>query len=399
MSSSPPPHVGRSAAPQRSLGTRIGLALKRVCLVVLTGAVVVVAIGALGWALLLRSVTPPKPLLSGRAAYGSLEAGGRVRAFLYYTPVRVAPSPALVMVFHSSMGRGPEARVAFGYEFDRLADEHGFVVVYPDAVEGYWNDCRRVAPYAARRLGVDDVGFARALVAHFGATWNVDRQRVFAAGFSSGGQMALRLALEAPDLVAAAAPVIASLPVEGNMACRVSGAPVAILFMNGTDDPLNPYEGGDVELYGTWKRGKVLSGEGSAAWFARLAGHPGPPERETLPDRSRDDGSTVERMRWSAPQRRSVVLYAVRGGGHTVPHPAARAARLLGRTNGDIVAAQEIWSFFSAESARGPCCLGARQGPPPPLVDALREQPQAERPLADQRGDQDGGKDAGGEGR
>jgi polyhydroxybutyrate depolymerase len=313
----------------------------------------VVAVGALVWALLLRSVAPAEPPLSGRIGHGSLEHGGRTRTFLYYIPARVDPPAALVIVFHSSMGNGAQARAAFGYELDRIADEHGFLVVYPDGVGGHWNDCRKVAPYAARRLGIDDVGFARALVAHFGASWNVDSERVFATGYSNGGHMAIRLALEAPDLVAAVAPVIASLPAETNMVCRVRGAPVSILFMNGTDDPINPYEGGEVSLYGIFlKRGEVVSTEASAAWFARLAGHTGPPERERLPDRSGEDGSTVERARWSGPGRRSVVLYSVRGGGHTVPHPTVRAPRLLGRTNADITAAEEIWLFFSGEAMK-----------------------------------------------
>ena len=135
------------------------------------------------------------------------------------------------------------------------------------------------------------------------------------------------------------------------MVCRVSGAPVSILFMNGTDDPINPYEGGEVALYGILvARGEVVSTEASAAWFGRLAGHTGPPERERLPDRNGEDGSTVERARWNGPGRRSVVLYSVRGGGHTVPHPTVRAPRLLGRTNADVTAAEEIWSFLSGEA-------------------------------------------------
>lgn len=324
--------------------------MKRALRIVALGFVSLVVVGTAVWALLLRSVAPPEPSLSGRVGRGSLEHRGRTRTFLYYLPARLDAPVALVIVFHSSMGNGAQARAAFGYEFDRIADEHGFLVVYPDGVGGHWNDCREVAPYAARRLGIDDVGFARALVAHLRARWKVDGERVFATGFSNGGHMAIRLALEAPDLVAGVAPVIASLPAETNMVCRVSGEPVSILLMNGTDDPINPYEGGEVALYGTFvKRGLVVSTEASAAWFARLAGHTGQPERERLPDRDGDDGSTVERARWSGRGRKSVVLYSVRGGGHTVPHPTARAPRLLGRTNADVTAAEEIWSFFSGE--------------------------------------------------
>jgi polyhydroxybutyrate depolymerase len=210
-----------------------------------------------------------------------------------------------------------------------------------------------MAPYAARRLGIDDVGFTRALIAFFRSRSNADTRRVFATGVSNGGQMAIRLALEAPELVRAVAPVVASLPAAVNMDCRVSGVPVSIMFMNGTDDPMNPYGGGDVELYGLWgNRGRVVSSIASATWFARLAGYTGPPERAMLPDRNRHDGSTVERLQWDDPKRRRITLYSIRGGGHTVPHPTARAPRLLGRTNADLAAAEEIWSFFAGEAAK-----------------------------------------------
>ena len=325
--------------------------VRRVLLVLATAFVLLIAVGVASWSLLLRSVPPSKPRLSWKMERGALEHGSRSRTFLYYVPTRLGRSPSLVIVFHSSMSNGSQARRAFGYEFDRLADEHGFIVVYPDGVEQHWNDCRKKAPYAARRLGIDDVGFTRALVAHFRATTNIDR--VFATGWSNGGQMAIRLALEAPDLVDAVAPVIASLPTEANMDCRISGVPVSILFMNGTADPMNPYEGGDVELYGVWgNRGAVRSSIDSAAWFARLAGYAGRPERATLPDRDPEDGSSVERVSWTDSKRKSVVLYSVRGGGHTIPHPTARAPRLLGRTNADIRAAEEIWSFFRGEQTR-----------------------------------------------
>ena len=48
---------------------------------------------------------------------------------------------------------------------------------------------------------------------------------MFATGISNGGQMALRLALEAPELVRAVAPVAASLPAERNLDCKPPGAP------------------------------------------------------------------------------------------------------------------------------------------------------------------------------
>jgi polyhydroxybutyrate depolymerase len=336
----------RTAFPTRHRST-VKATVRRLALVVAALIVIVFLLGAF----LLRSVPPTKPRLSARIERGSLHHGGRERTFLFYVPARVEPSPALLLVFHPSMSSGAGAREAFAYEFDRLADEHGFIAVYPDGVGQHWNDCRKRAPYAARRLGIDDTGFARTLVAHFVASRGVAAERIFVTGVSNGGSMAIRLALEAPDLVRAVAAVAASVPAEQNLGCRVSGLPVSILFMNGTADPMNPYDGGDVVLYGVWgNRGPVLSAVDSARLFATLAGYRGEPKREVVADRDRSDGSTVERLRWSEPGRRSIILDSVRGGGHTVPHSTVRGPRLLGRTNGDLTAAEEIWSFFSSET-------------------------------------------------
>jgi poly(3-hydroxybutyrate) depolymerase len=46
--------------------------------------------------------------------------------------------------------------------------------------------------------------------------------------------------------------------------------------------------------------------------------------------------------------KRSVALYTIKGGGHGAPHPALHGPRLLGNSNRDIHAANEIWDFFQS---------------------------------------------------
>jgi polyhydroxybutyrate depolymerase len=314
-----------------------------------TAAVIVALAGLFFWARYLRMTAPPEPELSAQIQRGVLSAGGRERTFLFYAPAKTAPQPALVVAFHGSMGDGAQARKAFGFELDALADARGFVVVYPDGFEGHWNDCRTHAPFSANTQNVDDMSFVRGLVDRFAKTHGVDRTRVFATGISNGGHMALRLALEAPELVRAVAPVIASLPAADNTDCTAHDAPVSILVMNGTADPYNPYGGGEVILHGVWgSRGDVISTDATLSYWAKLAGYGAPTSVESLADRDAADASTVEVTRWVAPGKKSLALYAIRGGGHTVPHPVARMPRILGATNADIVAAREIASFFEA---------------------------------------------------
>jgi polyhydroxybutyrate depolymerase len=301
----------------------------------------------------LRFRRPPLPALAGALVAGSLEHGGRTRSWHAYLPAERVPSPALVFVLHGSGGDWAQARGGYAYAFDVLAESEGFLPIYPDGFEAHWNDCRKAGPYAANTLDVDDIGFLRALVERFAAEYGADRTRVFATGISNGGQMALRLALEAPDLVRAVAPVAASLPAERNMDCKPAGRPVSVLIMNGTADPMNPWDGGDVALYGLiGNRGAVLSSADSIDYFRDIAGHAGEPEVTTLPDREPGDGSTVEVQRWTSPGRKAVALYAIQNGGHNAPHPELTIPRIFGPTNHDISAAEEIWRFFRQSPAR-----------------------------------------------
>jgi polyhydroxybutyrate depolymerase len=308
----------------------------------------VLGVAGLAWWHWLRTELPPKPGLSAQLAQGRLLVGERERTFFYYVPDSVRPHPALLLVFHGSGGDGRRIRRLFGYGFDQLADREGFVVVYPNGFEGHWNDCRREARTSAKREQVDDVGFIRALVDHFQRRQGADATRVFAAGFSNGGHMALRLALEAPHLVRAVAVVAASLPAGGNMDCTTEGRPVSVLVMNGTADPVNPYAGGAVSGFGPFlRRGPVLSTEDTVDYWRELAGTAEAPQGVALPDADVHDGSRVERRSWQAPGHKRVVLDTIVGGGHTIPDPQLHMPGILGPTNGDLDAAREIWAFFA----------------------------------------------------
>jgi polyhydroxybutyrate depolymerase len=293
--------------------------------------------------------SPAEPTLPGTLVAGSLEHGGHSRTWSAYVPARPTMSPAVVFVLHGSMGDGAQARGGYGYDFDRLAEREGFLAVYPDGFERHWNDCRKAGPYSANTLDIDDVGFLAAVVDRLVAEHGADPKRVFATGISNGGQMALRLALEAPERMRAVAPVVASLPAGPNLDCEPVGRPVSTLIMNGTADPMNPFEGGEVALYGVWgNRGAVLSSEDSIDYFRELAGYDAASSTvERLPDRDPGDGSRVEVRSWSAAGRPNVALYVIENGGHSAPHPAITLPRILGPTNHDISAAEEIWNFFT----------------------------------------------------
>ena len=281
-----------------------------------------------------------------RLVEAAIHVDGRQRRFAYYVPARPVTGPPIVLAFHGSGGSGARLRGFMGGELERLADDRGFIAVYPEGFEGFWNGCRASAPSAANRLGIDDVAFVHALVAWLTRELEADSTRVYALGFSGGGHMAYRLALEIPERVPAIAVMAASLPVEDGLDCRPSGRPVSVMIVNGTTDPVNPYEGGEVVAPAGTRLGQVRSTRASARYFARVSGYDAEPATSITLEPHEESGTGVELTAWSGSTGTEVVLYTVRGGGHTIPGPRSRLPALVGVTEPRFAAVEEAVSFL-----------------------------------------------------
>src|ERR1700730_12065059 len=118
---------------------------------------------AAAWALVAAPVAA-EPM--GEATRHVSTVGGRERTFIEYVPKTLKPAAPLLFVLHPSGGDASSMRGYSKYEFDELADKHGFLVVLPDGVENTWNDCRGGAPFSSKRLKIDDSGFIETLLNH-----------------------------------------------------------------------------------------------------------------------------------------------------------------------------------------------------------------------------------------
>jgi polyhydroxybutyrate depolymerase len=274
---------------------------------------------------------------------------GVKRSYRSYVPKGLPKGAPLVLVMHGS-GDGPQAiRVGTGYGFERLADQHGFAVAYPQSFGFDWNDCSAIGDTAVNGVRADDVAFLAALVDKLVAELGVDPQRVFAAGVSNGGSMALRLALEHPQRYRAVAAAMANVPAPRNFQCHPATQTPSVMILNGTADPLVPYAGGEINLLGLfYKGGQVMSSTASAQYFAERNAIAAQPQISLTPTAQ---GTRVEHARWQAADGRTEVeLVTLHGAGHGLPQPWARRPRLLGPSPMEPNGPALIWAFFERQS-------------------------------------------------
>jgi polyhydroxybutyrate depolymerase len=259
------------------------------------------------------------------------------------------PAP-LVIVLHGNTQTG--ADMVSRTSWPAVAKREHFTAVFPDGLNRAWADLRSTEMHAGRTppAGTDDVAFIAKLVETYVANGTADPKRVYVTGLSNGGAMTMTLACRRADLFAAAASVIMNFTDAFASACQPS-RPIPMLMMNGTADPLIPYEGGRrtsrYAVDGFWSAEKTI-----AFWRKVSACEDGDAAATDLADKDPNDQSTVTLVSSRCPAGRDAVLYRINDGGHRMPggFPDARFVRLVnaifGPQNRDIDGAETIWAFF-----------------------------------------------------
>jgi polyhydroxybutyrate depolymerase len=287
----------------------------------------------------------------------NLKVGVDTRTYRLYKPKVAGKTPLpVLLVMHGGGGSGSQMEDLTRGQFNRVADKRGVLVVYPDGVDRSWNDGRTVARTFAiqdpsARESADDVAFLRALIQRLTEQHSVDRKRIYATGISNGGLMSYRLACDAADLVAAIAPVAANLSTELAAECRPSRV-VPVAIVNGTDDPMMPWIGGEIKVLNS-RRGTVLSAQESFERFARMGDCALPITHSPRNEIPGDNTSVIRHRARECTNGGEVRLYEILGGGHTWPGGGAYLGeKLVGKVSAEMNAADEIWGFVSKYSQR-----------------------------------------------
>ena len=233
------------------------------------------------------------------------------RTFLLHAPPGYTgdASMPLVVALHFFPGDGAALRDMI--EMDAQADEHGFLVAYPDGVSAGFN--------ALVCCGAeDDVGFLKALTAKLIDEWRADPDRIYATGISNGADMSFRAAVEATGVFAAVGPVSGGLG--GPLVERpdfVPKEPVSVLSIIGARD----------QYFGTFQAGLK-------SWRERL---------RCKPVETRGKGFTKSTARCA--DGSDVVVYVVTDMGHSWPG-ATKGPMAV--PDAPIVATDLLWDFFAA---------------------------------------------------
>jgi polyhydroxybutyrate depolymerase len=183
----------------------------------------------------------PSPALTSGDSMQTVQSGGVTRSYVLHVPAAYdgsAPVP-LVLDFHGLTTSGSQERANSPYPDE--TDRDGAIMAFPTGLAGPSGNAWNIGPCCV--AGVDDVAFARAVVADVKATACIDPKRIYAVGFSMGGGMAHYLGCHAADLFAGIAPASFDLLQENSGDCHPA-RPVTVISFRGSNDNLVPYDGG-----------------------------------------------------------------------------------------------------------------------------------------------------------
>lgn len=216
-----------------------------------------------------------------------------------------------------------------------LADENNFILVYPQAHPDP-NDGGSTNWIHKGDTDHDDIYFIDALISELSAQYQIDLERVYACGYSLGGEFVYELLCRLSNKIAAGVVVARTMGQYQYETCSPQH-PTPIMTILGTEDF---YEG--IEYMGEVIY--ISADETHQFWTEYNNTNYNPIEIE-ISDVNTNDGSTVTKRLWeNGDACVSVVEYRVNGGGHEWPGYNG---------NMDINSDNEIWEFVSAFNVDG----------------------------------------------
>lgn len=133
---------------------------------------------------------------TGTFANETIDIDGQARAYRLVVPKTVDGSKAvpILFAFHGFLVDSKDLMPVYS-QLDKLAEQEGFVLVYPNGKDQAW----RLIPALAK----NDFAFFDQLLARLSEKYNLDQNRVYLCGMSNGAYFSHLLASQRSDVVAA----------------------------------------------------------------------------------------------------------------------------------------------------------------------------------------------------
>lgn len=248
----------------------------------------------------------------------SINVNGDERTYIVHLPSEYSEDDAfpVVLNFHGLGGSSTQQQLYTN--MDQVADNEGFIVVYPQGMpdeegQNTWNVYQDAE-------GPDDLAFINELLDQLISEYTVNEQRIYSTGFSMGGFMSYFLACNLSDRIAAIAPVAGVVMTQN---CSPSER-IPVFHIHGTEDEVVEYES------------SFLGAPQSVDHFTNHNQCTGTRDSTRLPGDG--DASMDLFQHTSCDENTEVWLLRINGGGHAWPGTGSTV---------DYDTDQEIWDFFS----------------------------------------------------
>jgi len=261
----------------------------------------------------------------------TIQYDGLTREYSIYVPASYDGTTSFPLLFNFHGGGGDIASQIAIADMSPIADTENFIVVYPQARQdpSDGNSFNWIPKVPGT---FDDVPFISSLIDTIAINYEIDQNRIYACGYSLGGDMSFELACKLNSRIAAIAPVARTMQANPDSFCFPEH-PTGVLTILGTDDNTSPYNGityDGVEYY--------LSAAATHSYWANHNNCDVNPTMSTV-------SPSVERYTWSTTSGCSYVEeLKVIGGGHDWPGSFG---------NMTIDASEEIWQFVSRYDING----------------------------------------------
>ena len=257
---------------------------------------------------------------------------GKKREYYLSLPEDTSKPFPLIINFHGFLSNAIEQQ-EFS-QMDNYAHLNGVGVIYPEGINKSWNIGKDMMSEE------NDIGFVNALIDSVTSKYNIDSDRIYACGFSNGGEFSYELMCGLSNKIAAFGSVGGNFIINEKRSCNINRE-IPLIHIHGTKDRLAKYNG---------YNGYFLSTISSVDFWAK---HNQLDKMvvENIEDIHKKDRTTVEKYTFYKDNSDTKVIHLkVINGGHvwlgSPTFDLFYQKLLFGRNNHEINSSKELVDFF-----------------------------------------------------